>query len=82
MKKNGALKKATVVWDRTRYLVVFPNVFAATIQVVVHTIRQLITGSCGSEHVEIYNKLIVPRNPYNCFLGGTSHTAYSGRGHL
>ncbi len=52
MKKHGASKKASVVLDRTRYLVVFPNVSAATIQVVVHTFRQPIRGSCGSEHVE------------------------------
>ncbi len=28
--KNGALKNATVVWDKTRYLVLCPNMLAAT----------------------------------------------------
>ncbi len=38
--KNSALKNATVVGDRTRYLVVCPNVLSATSEVFVNPFRQ------------------------------------------
>ncbi len=34
--KNSALKNATVVWVRARYLVSCPNVLAATSEVIVN----------------------------------------------
>ncbi len=50
--KEQHLKNVTVDWDRTRYLVVCPNVLAATSKVVANPLRQPIRGICGSELVE------------------------------
>ncbi len=50
--KNCTLKNTAVVWDRARYLVVCPNILAATIEVFVDSFNQSIWGICGSKFVE------------------------------
>ncbi len=55
MKKNGertALKNATIVWDSTRCLVVYPSILATTSKIVVNPFYQPIRGICGREIVE------------------------------
>ncbi len=50
--KNSTLKNTAVVWDRARYLVVYPNILATTGEVIVETLNQPTWGIWGSKLVE------------------------------
>ncbi len=50
--KNCTLKNTAVVWDRARYLIVFPNLLATTSEVIVDPFKQPVWGICGSKLVE------------------------------
>ncbi len=49
---NCALKNATIVWDSTRCLVVYPSILATTSKIVVNPFHQPKRGTCGSELIQ------------------------------
>ncbi len=68
MKKNGALKNATVVWDSTRCLVVYSSILATTSKVVVNPFHQPMRGfvatnlSSSPWRGSVLNALLKSRN--------------------
>ncbi len=50
--KNRTLKSITGVWDRARYIAMYPDVLATTREVIVDPFNQPIWGICGSNLVK------------------------------